>query len=167
MAPLTNGDGDSKVVNVGIIGCGEITQVVHLPTLAFLSDLFRVTYLCDVSDDALRHCSKKTLGNMPETTRNPVELCSSSLVDVVLIANSDEYHAEHAILALKHNKTCFTEKPVALCQRDMDQILAAEKQSKGKLMVGYMRRYAPAFLDGLQAIGGVDKILYARVRGSY
>ena len=152
-------------VRVGIIGCGEIVQVAHIPTLNLLSDLFTITYLCDVSNDALAHCAKRVVGKPPATTRFPQELCSSPDVDVVLIANGDAYHAVHAILGLQHNKVVFVEKPLALNKRDADAIIEAERRSNGKLMVGYMRRYAPAFEDAIQELGGIDKVTYARVRG--
>jgi hypothetical protein len=32
-------------------------------------------------------------------------------------------------------------------------------------MVGYMRRYAPAFENVLEQLGGISKVLYARIRG--
>jgi predicted dehydrogenase len=155
----------NPILGVGIIGCGEITQVAHISTLAFLSDLFKVTYLCDVSDGALRHCQRKIIGHVPKTTRDPVQLCSSPDVDVVLVVNSDEYHTVHTVLALQHNKHVFVEKPMALNQRDADVIIEAEKLSHAKVMVGYMRRYAAGFVDALTEIGGMDKITYARVRG--
>lgn len=91
-------------------------------------------------------------------------LCASADVDVVLVVNSDEYHAAHAILALQHDKHVLVEKPLALTKRDMIAIEEAERQSKGQLMVGYMRRYAAPFEDAVREIGGMDKILYARVR---
>ena len=152
-------------VRVGIIGCGEIAQVVHIPTLNLMSDFFRITYLCDVSDDALSHCADKIPGERPATTRSAEDLCSSADVDVVLIANSDAYHAIHAILGLKHNKVVFVEKPMALNKRDADAIILAERRSAGKLMVGYMRRFAPAFEDALRELGGIEQVKYARVRG--
>ncbi|EKD14456.1 uncharacterized protein L3040_001070 [Drepanopeziza brunnea f. sp. 'multigermtubi'] len=155
----------STKVRVGLIGCGEVAQVVHIPTLSFLSDHFRITYLCDVSTGALEHCQGKILGRMPpKTTKNASELCSSEDVDVVFVLSSDEYHSEQAILALQHDKCVFVEKPLALNLRDMDRIRAAEGSSRGRLMVGYMRRYAPAFEAAVQEIGGIEKILYARVR---
>jgi predicted dehydrogenase len=40
----------------------------------------------------------------------------------------------------------------------------AEKKSKGKIFVGYQRRYAQAFLDAVEEVGGLGKIQYARVR---
>jgi predicted dehydrogenase len=154
-----------KIVNVGLIGCGEVAQVIHIPTLMFMRDWFRITYLCDVSTAALEHCSQ-ILPNKHEATQNPEILCASNEVDVVLVANSDEYHAAHAVLALQHDKHVLVEKPLALTKRDVNAIIDAEKKSKGSVMVGYMRRFASPFEDAVKEIGGLDKILYARVRGT-
>ncbi|KAK6953078.1 hypothetical protein Daesc_005378 [Daldinia eschscholtzii] len=157
-------DSTQRILRVGIIGCGEISQVAHIPNINFLSHLFRTTYLCDVSRQALAHCEKKVNSTEPKTTTDAEVLCSSDEVDVVLIANADAYHVEHGLLALKYDKYCLIEKPAAVCFRDIDRLIEAEKSSKGKVLVGTMRRYASAFVDAVQEIGGVDKILYARVR---
>jgi predicted dehydrogenase len=159
------GTSPKKVLGVGLVGCGEVCQTVHIPTLGHLSDYFRITYLCDVSADALQHCKSKVAGEAPETTRDVAKLCASPSVDVVFIANSNEYHAAHAIIALQHNKHVLVEKPASMNIRDADAIIAAEETSQGKVFVGYMRRYAAAFVDAIKEIGGVEKILYARVRG--
>ncbi|KAJ1709744.1 NAD binding Rossmann fold oxidoreductase [Aspergillus flavus] len=152
------------VLRVGLIGCGEVAQVVHIPTLGFLSDCFQITYLCDVSTQALEHCKAKIAGDMASITTEPRTLCASPDVDVVFVINSDEYHADHAILALENNKFVFVEKPLALNIRDIERIKSAERNSNGKVMVGYMRRHAAAFVDGVKEIGGMDQVLYARVR---
>jgi predicted dehydrogenase len=157
----------NPILRVGIIGCGQITQVAHIATLGFLSDYFTITFLCDVSPAALAHSAQKVINHVPKTTQNPGQLCASPDVDLVFIASSDEYHAIHVIEALKHDKHVFVEKPMALCERDADAIIAAEVNSKGKVMVGYMRRYAPAFAELVKEVGGMDKILYARVRGTF
>ncbi|XXH01801.1 hypothetical protein Hte_008162 [Hypoxylon texense] len=153
-----------RVLRVGIIGCGEIAQVAHIPNINFLSHLFQTTYLCDISAQALAHCSKKVQGLIPKVTAAPEELCSSSEVDVVLIANADAYHVEHALLALKYDKWCLVEKPLSVCFRDLDKLVEAEKSSKGKVFVGTMRRFATAFTDAVQEVGGMERITYARVR---
>ncbi|KAJ4264229.1 hypothetical protein NW762_005423 [Fusarium torreyae] len=158
-----SGSWPTRIVNIGLIGCGEISQVVHIPTLSFMSNWFRITCLCDISADSLKHCASK-LSTAPQTTKDPVELCSSDQVDAVIVASSDEYHASYAILALQHNKHVLVEKPLALTKRDALAIDEAEKSSRGKVMVGYMRRYAAPFEDAVREIGGMDKILYARVR---
>jgi predicted dehydrogenase len=153
-----------KAIRIGLIGCGEIAQVVHIPTLLYMRKWFSITYLCDRSAGALELCSQKLFGSA-KTTTDAEELCASELCDAVLICNSDEYHAAHALLALKYNKNVLVEKPLALTKRDINEIIDAEKTSKGKVMVGQMRRYAAPFHDAVKEIGGIDKILYARVRG--
>ena len=153
------------IVRVGLIGCGEISQVAHIPTLGYMSEYFLITYLCDISQQALDHCKNKVVGSVPRTTRSPEELCASPDVDVVFVVNSTEYHAAYALLALKNNKHVFIEKPMCLSTHDADAIVAAESQSQGSVMVGYMRRYATAFIEAVKEIGGLDNILYARVRG--
>ncbi|EEU42305.1 uncharacterized protein NECHADRAFT_40437 [Fusarium vanettenii 77-13-4] len=156
--------GDSRILRVGIIGCGEISQVAHIPNINFLSHKFQTTYLCDISKQALAHCAKKVQGGTPKTTIDPAELCSSPDVDVVLIANADAYHVEHGIIALQNDKYCLIEKPAALCFRDLDRLVKAESTSRGKVFVGTMRRYATAFIDAVKEVGGMQNIQYARVR---
>jgi predicted dehydrogenase len=142
-----------------------VTQVVHIPTLSFLSHLFQITYLCDVSNDALKHCQSKIAGTLPKCTRSAEELCCSSDVELVLIANSDTFHTPHALLALKNNKIVFVEKPLALTLEDCDRIIETEKAAGGnRVFVGYMRRYAAAFADAVTEVGSIENIRYARVR---
>ncbi|KAH8172449.1 oxidoreductase family, NAD-binding rossmann fold domain-containing protein [Sarocladium implicatum] len=157
------------ILRVGIIGCGEIVQVSHIPTLGFLAHKFRITYLCDVSQQALEFCrSRVPIGahndGHVQITTDAEELCASSEVDVVLVASANAYHVPHGKLALKHNKHCLIEKPVALNYGHLDDLRTAEEASEGKVFVGTMRRYATAFLDAVEEVGGMEKIQYARVR---
>jgi predicted dehydrogenase len=139
-------------------------QVNHISALNNLSDYFLTTYLCDASPSALSHVAPKVAGPLPKTTSDPEELIASPDVDVVLLCNATAFHPSHAILALKYNKYVLVEKPLALNYRDLDSITGAETQSKGKVFVGYQRRYAEAFLDAVSEVGGLGKIQYARVR---
>ena len=132
-----------------------------------LSDYYQISYLCDASQQALEHCSKKVTGGAPKTTSSPEELITSPDVDVVLIINVNAFHPSQAILALQHNKYVFVEKPLAMTYRDIDAIISAEKTSEAKVFVGYQRRYAEAFLDALEEVGSMDKVEYIRVRGKW
>lgn len=154
-----------KILRMGIIGCGEVAQVSHIPNFNFMPHKFEVTYLCDVSEQALKFCRDLVRGaNVPQTTKDPEELCASPDVDAVLICSADEYHVYHGCIALKNDKWTLIEKPLAQSFRDLEILLEAEKNSKGRVFVGTMRRYAPAFLEAVQEVGGMDQIMYARVR---
>ncbi|KAK0779924.1 hypothetical protein LTS16_024248 [Friedmanniomyces endolithicus] len=143
-----------RVVNVGLIGCGEVAQTVHIPTLNHFNEYYRITYLCDTSEQALKQCESKVCGSArPKLTKNAVELCSSPDVDVVFVINANEDHMPHTVFALQHDKIAFVEKLMAMNHRDVELILDAERKSKGTVMVGYMRRYATAFIDAVKEIG--------------
>ena len=153
-------------VRVGIIGCGEVAQVIHLPTLIHLSHLFDVRILCDISGVALAHCSAR-LPHAHRTTDNYSAVCEADDIDVVFVLGNDEYHGHHVITALDGGKHVFVEKPIALCLDHVERIEDAQQQSGKKVMVGYMRRYAAVFRDAIDEIGGAGEVVYARVRGLF
>jgi predicted dehydrogenase len=70
----------------------------------------------------------------------------------------------NACLALKYHKYCLIEKPAAMNYRDMDELIQAEAASRGKVFVGYMRRFATAFLEAVDVVGDLADIQYIRVR---
>ncbi|PPJ56691.1 hypothetical protein CBER1_08717 [Cercospora berteroae] len=155
---------DPKPVNVGIIGCGEAAQVIHIPLLNQLYGKFTITYLCSSSADALSFCSQRVLNHVPRCTSDPKVLCASSEVDVVFVLSSDEQHPKDVMLGLAHDKHVFVEKPLALSVLDTNAIIQAEKKSKGRVFVGYMRRYAAGFAEIQEEIAKLGPVKYARVR---
>ena len=144
MSSPTNTSG--KVLRVGIIGCGEVSLVIHIPNLNAMADWYQITYLCDVSKQALAYAASRVLSSTPVRT------------------TADAYHVPHALLALKHNKYCLLEKPAALCFRDIDNLIAAEETSQGRVFVGTMRRYALTLEAAIKEVGRMEQIKYARVR---
>ncbi|KAK6340184.1 hypothetical protein TWF730_001952 [Orbilia blumenaviensis] len=151
-------------IRIGLIGCGEIAQVAHIPNLTYLSSKFELTYLCDTNAESLAFCASRCSNASIKCTESASDLCQSPDVDAVMVCSSDAFHTEHGLLALKAGKHVFIEKPLALCRRDIKALMEAEKGSKGKVFVGYMRRYASAFLDAVKEIGGVEGVQYVKVR---
>ena len=130
-------------VRVGVVGAGEVSQVVHLPTLQLLSDQYTVLAICDVSRQAAEHVAAKW--NVAHVYTRSSDMVQREDIDLVLVANSDEYHASCAIEAAKAGKHVFIEKPMALTRSDAQAIQRAAHENQRKIFVGYMRRYAPAF----------------------
>ena len=64
----------------------------------------------------------------------------------MLVANPNAFHAEVTLDAIAAGKHVLVEKPMCITRREADQIIAAQKNSNLVVQVGYMRRYAPAFL---------------------
>ncbi|KAL5638099.1 hypothetical protein ACGC1H_002376 [Rhizoctonia solani] len=153
-----------RVIRVGIIGAGEVAQTTHLPTLQLLSHKYKVTALSDVSKLSLEHCGNKFGFLSDRLYENSLDLVKRADVDLVVILTADEYHAPLAIQAADAGKHVMIEKPMALTNEDADAIIAAQKRNNVVIFVGYMRRYAPAFLEAVKIVRNMRKIDYARVR---
>ncbi|KAJ5798305.1 uncharacterized protein N7503_007601 [Penicillium pulvis] len=154
----------SRPLGVGIIGAGEVFQVCHGPCLLLLSHLFKLQSICDVSAKTVEHCATKF--SVPHKTTTPQDVIDNPNVEIVFILTSDESHAPLTCASLKAGKNVFIEKPVSLSLPSVQSIIDAEKNAGGaRVFVGYMRRYAPSFLEAFKReISSIPKIMYARVR---
>ncbi|HEY6842149.1 MAG TPA: Gfo/Idh/MocA family oxidoreductase [Chthoniobacterales bacterium] len=149
-------------LRVGFVGCGEVAQIIHWPSLYQLPDQYEVTALCDVSPLILEELGKHW--NVRTLTTDHRELVESPEVDVVLVSNPNAFHAEVTLDAIAAGKHVLVEKPMCITRREADQIIAAQKNRKIIVQVGYMRRYAPAFLAGCKVVKAMTEIKFARVR---
>ena len=148
-------------LRIGIVGCGEVTQIIHLPTLYQLNDLFRVTALCDVSANVLAGVGDAW--GIETRVVDYQELLSHDTVDAVLIANPNAYHAEITIAAVRAGKHVLVEKPMCMNLAENDAIIAAQEETGKVIQVGTMRRYAPAFIEACRKVKEMEGIRLAKV----
>jgi predicted dehydrogenase len=148
-------------LRVGIVGCGEAAQILHLPSLLQLPEQFVVTALCDVSATVLQSLGEQW--RVPKRYRDYQELVTQDEVDAVLVANPDAFHAEVALAAIAAGKHVLIEKPMCMTLREADAIVAAQQRAGVTVQVGYMRRYAPAFVAACRLIPDLGEIRLARV----
>jgi predicted dehydrogenase len=149
-------------VKVGVIGLGEVAQIVHLPILEALGDRYEIAALCDVSPGLLAAVGERYRVGRRYT--DAAELAAQGDLDAVFVLNSDEYHADHAIAALRQGKHVLVEKPMCLTLAEAEAIVRARDEAGVQVMVAYMRRFAPAFVQAVDEVGALGKINYARVR---
>ena len=154
------------VLRVGVIGAGEVAQVIHLPNLQLMNHLYTVSAICDVSQKTVDFCKKRY--NIPLATTNPDDVIEHPDIDVIFNLTSDEFHEIIAVAALKAGKHVMQEKPISLSVESTMRIVQAEKEAKNgaRVFVGYMRRYAPSFVGAFKReVASIDRVLYARSRG--
>ncbi|KAH8671799.1 myo-inositol 2-dehydrogenase [Tricladium varicosporioides] len=153
-----------RKLRVGILGAGEVAQVIHLPTLALLNYLYTVVSICDISQKTVDHVGAKF--DIPQRTINSREVIQNPDVEIVFILTADEFHETLCIEALEAGKLVFIEKPISLSIPSTQRIIAAEQAAGGnKVFVGYMRRYAPSFTEAFKReVATIPKIMYARSR---
>jgi predicted dehydrogenase len=128
-------------LRVGVVGCGLIAQVMHLPYLRELSDRFQIAAICDLSPTILERVGS-TYGVARRFTDWRALLAEP--LDAVMVLTSGS-HAPVAIAAALAGRHVFVEKPLALSPEEGREMVAAGERAGVHLMVGYMKRYDPAY----------------------
>jgi predicted dehydrogenase len=81
-------------------------------------------------------------------------------IDAVYVALPNSMHAEYTIRSAKAGKHVFCEKPMSTSVKDAEDMIAACKAAKVKLMIAYRLQYEPTNLRAIQLIrqGALGKL---------
>lgn len=153
-----------KRLKIGIIGLGEVAQIIHLPILEMLSSKYEIAAICDISESLITLMGDKY--RIPATSRygDYRELVKQPDLDAVFVLNSSELHTACTVAALREGKHVLVEKPMCLTMQDAEAIIREKNEAGRQVMVGYMRRFAPAYRLAQQEVSKLEKINYVHVR---
>lgn len=128
-------------LRVGIIGCGRISQIMHMPHMREMEDKFEIVALSDISQKLL---DKLALDyQVKNTFLEYRDMLKMDELDAVLVATMD--HAQVVLDAARSKKHIFVEKPAAFTLTEIEEMVKECEKNSVKLMVGYMKVYEPAF----------------------
>ena len=147
-------------LRVAVVGCGGIAQMMHLPTLFERPDLFQVAGLADVNAATL-HAVGRRYGVATLATDHH-ELVAHPGVDAVLVLASGS-HRQPVLTALAAGKHVFVEKPLGFSVEETEEIAAVARRAPGQLMVGYHKRYDPAYLRAREEVRGLRDLRFVEV----
>ena len=116
-----------KTIKVGVIGCGQIAQIEHLPYLQE-SENFEIYSLCDLSGEVV-----KKLGNIygvpcERQYTNMDEMLADQDIDAVVICTKDHY--EPGIKAARAGKHMLIEKPLAYNLWQAEEIIREAEKNR-------------------------------------
>ena len=146
-------------VRIGVVGCGDIAQVQHLPFLLDLAEEFEVAVVCDVSPSLAAHAAARF--HVPRHVTDYRDVLSSD-VDAVLLCHTDP-KTEAAVAALDAGKHLFIEKPMCSSMEEADEIVAAAGRSGRVALVGYVKLYEPAYQAAQGEVEGMDDVRFVQV----
>ncbi len=110
-----------KRLRVGVVGAGLISQVMHLPHLRELSDLYEISALCDIAP-ANAAASAQRYG-LPRTFTDWREMLDEPM-DAVLVLTAGS-HAPIAIAAAKVGLHVLVEKPMCFSTQEAQAMIHA------------------------------------------
>ena len=145
---------------IGILGCGRISQVRHIPELAENPHAQLVGYYNPTTSRAEQMAAKyggKVYKDIDELINDPE-------IDAVLVCLANQAHASVTIQALKAGKDVLCEKPMATTLEECEAMIAAAKESGKTLMIAQNQRLTAAHRKAREMIseGKIGKVLTFR-----
>lgn len=134
---------------VGIIGAGNFTGSTILPSLNKINA--SVKYIASSKGLSGTTLAKKF--GVSNSTTDYKEILRDSEVDIVFITTRHNAHASQVIESLNAGKHVFVEKPLALNNKELDDIILTLQKSNGTLTVGFNRRFSPFIIDAKKQLG--------------
>jgi predicted dehydrogenase/threonine dehydrogenase-like Zn-dependent dehydrogenase len=126
-------------LGIGFIGAGSFAQKFLIPFARQGGELVSVV--------TSRGVTAKSVGEKFRFRSYSTDMHSAladPAVDMVFIATRHDTHAGFAAAALEAGKNVFVEKPLALREEELTEVLeVASRQSSRRLTVGYNRRFSP------------------------
>ena len=138
------------MINIGVIGCGKIAQVRHLPEYKDNPDA-NVYGLYDQNrqraEDLAKQYGAKAYDTLEEMLQEPA-------IDAVSVCTANNTHAEISIMALNAGKHVLCEKPMATTPQDCQKMVEAARRNRKYLMIGQNQRFAKAHMKARELIWG-------------
>ena len=124
---------------MAVIGAGNFTQAMILPSLKKANA--SIKYI--VSSGGLSSTTLAKKYGVPFSSTDLVQVLKDSDVSGVVITTQHHLHASMTIKALKAGKHVFVEKPLALKEEELDDIIDTVSETGKTVTVGFNRRFSP------------------------
>jgi predicted dehydrogenase/threonine dehydrogenase-like Zn-dependent dehydrogenase len=148
---------------IGIIGAGNFTKMTMLPALKGNDAKYK--YIASAAGLSSTVLAKK-YGFSHSTTDYQVILDDKD-VDLVLITTRHDKHATMASEALRAGKHVFVEKPLALNDHQLEEVIQAYSRISKSLTVGFNRRFSPHSIKVKSLVGEAPMNVTATVNAGY
>ena len=128
-----------KKITVGVIGAGGYVPAMLLPH--FKSAGVRFKSIATASGVSAHDVGKRF--GFDYAVSSSEDVLADDEINLVVVGTRHDLHAELAAEALRRNKHVLVEKPLALNDEQLDDVVKAAESSSGLLMVGFNRRFSP------------------------
>jgi len=129
-----------RPVKAGIIGAGSFMQSTLLPILKKCKNM-ELSAVVAAEGYLSQNVASKF--GITRCFSEPALIFSDKDINTVIIATRHHLHAKYALEGLKNNKNVYVEKPLAVNETELKEIVRASSGSKAEVFVGFNRRFAP------------------------
>lgn len=140
-------------INSAIIGFGDFTNNIIIPFMNKTGG-YRIKAGLVHSPERIDYVTQKF--SLEYATTDYQKILNDNDIHAVFIATRHHQHKEQIIAAIKAGKAVFTEKPMSMTRSDAEQISQVVNNEKGKLMIGFNRRFSPLIVKLKQALHKIE-----------
>jgi len=130
----------NKKLKIGLLGCGGIAQIAHLPALRKAENV-EFTAICDVAEELVNRMAKRY--EVDDVYTDHHEFLQKADIDAVLLPVSHAFHAPLSIDCMKAGKHVLCEKPMAMNVEECEQMVHVSEDTGMKFQLACMKRYDP------------------------
>jgi len=154
--------GNNKIegINAGFIGAGSFAQSYLIPNVKSAGGSLDTV----VTTKGITSKNVAQKFGFNNTSSNADDVVNNDRINTVFIATPHNSHAQYVIQALEKDKHVFVEKPLAMTTEELDAVEVAYKNSKGKLMVGFNRRFADVSKTIKKAFTSLTEPIFVNIR---
>ncbi len=128
-------------LRLGVVGAGQFAKGVLLPAFRAQPGV-RLEAVCTSSGLTSKKVAERYGARY--CTSDPSEIFADPDIEAVIIATRHDQHAALTLEALRAGKAVFVEKPLAITEPSLAQVVEEARQwSVPPVMVGFNRRFAP------------------------
>lgn len=135
----------AKKLRVGIIGCGEIANMKHMPALAKITEA-ELAAFCDIVPERAQKAAREYGVAGAKAYADYKEMVEREALDLVHVCTPNRSHCEISVFALEAGLHVMCEKPMAMDSAEAKRMLEAAEKAGKKLTVGYQYRFSPEAL---------------------
>ena len=128
-------------LKIGLIGCGGISELKHLPALTKLKSRVELTGFCDLIEERAAKACQRYGDPGAKVYLDYRRLLEDKAIDVIYVLTPNVAHAPITVDALEAGKHVLCEKPMAATSADARKMLDAATRTGKKLTIGYQNRF--------------------------
>lgn len=150
-------------LKIGIVGCGAIASIRHVPAFLKLKKLVTLQAVCDKNKSLAQDTARKF--GVPGAYTDLSQMLSKENLDIIDICTPPQIHTPLTIEAIEGGCHVVLEKPMALKTADCDEMITASRKHNRKLCVIHNQLFYPPVVKARKLVveGAIGEFIGVRI----
>lgn len=136
-------------IKVGVVGCGLISKLRHIPAYKRLKGV-KIQAVSDLNENLVKETAQEF--KIPEYYTDTSKMLAEEDLDIIDICVPPQIHSAIAIEAMENGSNVIMEKPMALKSSDCEDMIKISKKKDLKLSVVHNNLFHPPVIKAKEMV---------------